>query len=302
MKRPGIVYRWRVVSTIIDRNLFVSASMARRIERAEASLVEEGVAAVAARGGDRGIFAHRLNGGVAAFTDDGSPFNKVAGLGFDGVPSGDELDRIEAEFAQRHAPVQFEISTLADPDLCRTLTRRGYELVGFENVLGRPLAPLEAAVGPEASIHISPVAPHENAVWLDAVVTGFLQPDTFDGPASHESFDRAALERVYTDTFRAPGFERLLARRGGEVAGGASVRVFEGIAQLCGAATLPAHRRQGVQSALLQHRLDMAASRGCDLAVVTTQPGSKSQQNVQRFGFSLLYARAVLIKPAPSGS
>jgi GNAT superfamily N-acetyltransferase len=273
--------------------------MARRIERAEASLVEEGVSAAAERAG---VFTRRLNGGVAAFTDDGSPFNKVAGLGFDGVPSSDDLNRIEAEFAVRHAPVQFEISTLADPDLFRTLTRRGYELVGFENVLGRPLASLTTTAGPESSIQISAVAPHENAVWLDAVVTAFLQPDTFDGPAGHESFDRAALERVYTDTFSASSFERLLARRDSEVAGGASVRVFEGIAQLCGAATLPEHRRRGVQSALLRHRLDLAAGRGCDLAIVTTQPGSKSQQNVQRFGFSLLYARAVLIKPAPAGS
>ena len=30
--------------------------------------------------------------------------------------------------------------------------------------------------------------------------------------------------------------------------------------------------------------------------MVTTQPGSKSQQNVQREGFSLLYSRALLVK------
>jgi len=68
------------------------------------------------------------------------------------------------------------------------------------------------------------------------------------------------------------------------------------VAQLCGAATLPEHRRRGVQSALLAARLEDAARRGCDLAVVTTQPGSKSQENVQRQGFELVYARAVLVK------
>jgi hypothetical protein len=30
--------------------------------------------------------------------------------------------------------------------------------------------------------------------------------------------------------------------------------------------------------------------------VVTTQPGSKSQENVQRLGFELLYTRAILVK------
>jgi hypothetical protein len=32
------------------------------------------------------------------------------------------------------------------------------------------------------------------------------------------------------------------------------------------------------------------------IAQATTQPGSKSQQNVQRRGFDLLYTRAVLVK------
>jgi hypothetical protein len=35
---------------------------------------------------------------------------------------------------------------------------------------------------------------------------------------------------------------------------------------------------------------------GCDIAVITTQPGSKSQQNAQRQGFDFIYTRAVLVK------
>ena len=74
------------------------------------------------------------------------------------------------------------------------------------------------------------------------------------------------------------------------------MRLSEGVAQLTGAATAPAHRRHGVQTALLSVRLADAAHAGCDIAVVITQPGSKSQQNVQRRGFHLLYTRAVLVK------
>jgi hypothetical protein len=51
---------------------------------------------------------------------------------------------------------------------------------------------------------------------------------------------------------------------------------------------------------LLEHRLAAAAAAGCSLAVVTTQPGSKSQQNAQRRGFALLYARRAL-RAAPRG-
>ncbi len=44
--------------------------------------------------------------------------------------------------------------------------------------------------------------------------------------------------------------------------------------------------------------LAVRIERGCDVAVVTTQPGSKSQQNTQRAGFDLLYTRAILVKKA----
>ena len=74
------------------------------------------------------------------------------------------------------------------------------------------------------------------------------------------------------------------------------VRIAEGLAQFAGAATEPAHRRRGVQTALLSARLADAAAVGGDIAVITTVPGSKSQQNAQRQGFDLLYTRAVLLK------
>jgi GNAT superfamily N-acetyltransferase len=222
----------------------------------------------------------------------------VVGLGFDGVPAAETLDTIERDFAQRHAPLQFEVSTLADPELVRTLTKRGYQLVGFENVLG--VDPRQAKTAPEravpSDIVVVPAEAAEAETWMDVVTTGFLSPDIFDGHASHEEFGREVLERIYGDTIAAPGFERYLARRGGTVAGGASFRIQDGVAQLAGAATLPDHRRQGVQTALLRYRLAEASRRGCDVAVVTTVPGSKSQENVQKAGFALLYARAILVK------
>ncbi len=75
------------------------------------------------------------------------------------------------------------------------------------------------------------------------------------------------------------------------------MRLDPPVAQLCGATTLPEKRRRGVQTALLRERLARARESGCEVAVVTTQPGSKSQQNVQRQGFALLYTRAVLVRP-----
>ena len=276
--------------------MFATASLAARIERAETGLILEGARASARRVPPGQLVVREMNGGVAAYVEPGAPFNKVAGLGFAGVPEADALDDLEREFADRHAPLQFEISTLADPALVRALTGRGYLLVGFENVLGLPLDAPRALDVDGGDVKVTRASDDEAPVWLDTVATGFMTPDVFDGPPSHESIPRDVLDRVFGDTIAAPSFERYLARVGGEIAGGASLRIQDGVAQLSGAATRPELRRRGVQSALLRHRLREAARRGCDLAVVTTQPGSKSQENVQRFGFALLYARAVLVK------
>lgn len=35
---------------------------------------------------------------------------------------------------------------------------------------------------------------------------------------------------------------------------------------------------------------------GCDVAVITVQPGSESQQNAHRQGVDLLYTRALLVR------
>jgi phosphoserine phosphatase len=51
-----------------------------------------------------------------------------------------------------------------------------------------------------------------------------------------------------------------------------------------------------VQRALLDARLAWAREAGCDIAVITTAPGSQSQANAQKYGFALLYARAVLVR------
>ena len=274
--------------------MFATRSLARRIERAEAALIGDGAMAAAARRGDGVPFAQRIAGGVAAFTEPGAPLNKIVGLGFEGVPSETELASVEAAYAARLCPVAVELSSFADPEVGRALTRRGYELIGFENVSAAAIAP-DRDGAPPTDVTIESVDQAEAEAWLETVTIGFLHPDTYDGNPSHEAYGTEVIRRAVSDMAAVDHFERFLARRGGEVAGGASFRCFEGVAQMCGSATRPEHRRQGVQTALLHHRLAAAARAGCDVAVVTTQAGSKSQQNVERFGFAVLYVRAILM-------
>jgi ribosomal protein S18 acetylase RimI-like enzyme len=273
--------------------LFCDTALAGRIERAEAQLIAKAGEAARHRGGDTAGFVLPVAGGVASFAEEGSPFNKVAGLGFGGVPSAAALDELERAFAALGAPVQIELAHLADPAIGALLTGRGYRLVSFENVLGLALAAEPERVTP-TGVEVRPSGDGEFEAWLDVVADAVAHPDT-QGVPSHEEFRREAVVRAERD-LAAAGAVRNAALRDGVIVGGASFRLAEGIAQLTGAATAPAHRRRGVQTALLSARLADAAAAGCDIAVVTTQPASKSQQNVQRRGFDLLYTRAILVK------
>lgn len=271
--------------------LFCGIDLAQRIESGEAELT---VAATtqARRRGAKGLVLP-VAGGFACFADDGSPMNKVIGLGFAGVPDTAVLSDIEDVFAGCGTPVQVELSNLADPDIAALLSARGYQLVGFENVLGRSLnAQIEDSGS--AGIEIRPIADGEFDSWMDVVVQGFAHPDGVGVP-SHEEFPHDIITRAMRDIHQA-GAVSYLALCAGVVAGGGSMRLADGVAQLTGAATDPGFRRRGVQTALLTTRLSDAANAGCDIAVVTTAPGSTSQKNVQNKGFQLLYTRAVLVK------
>ena len=272
--------------------LFCDTALAGRIERVEVQLIAQSSEAARCRAGMAG-FVTPIAGGVASFAGEGSPYNKVAGLGFGGVPDPAALDEIEKAFAAFGSPVQIELAHLADPAIGAVLAGRGYQLESFENVLGRALA-----AGSErvmlSGVEVRPSGEEEFETWLDVVAEGSVHPDT-QGVPWHEEFSREAIIGAERDS-AAAGDMRYAALRDGVIVGGATMRISEGVAQLTGAATVPAHRRRGVQTALLSARLADAAAAGCDVAVITTQPGSKSQQNAQRQGFDLLYTRAVLVK------
>jgi GNAT superfamily N-acetyltransferase len=275
--------------------LFCDIALAGRIERAEAQLVAAASGAAARRGGGGGGagFVIPIAGGVASFAEEDSPFNKVAGLGFGGLPDAAALEEIEQAFTARGAATQVELAHLADPGTGALLTGRGYQLVSFENVLGLAVRG-HPGQGAPPGIEVRPSGDDEFESWLDVQIEGVGHPDT-QGLPSHEEFPGHAIAGAERD-LAAAGVTRYAALRDGAMAGGASMRISDGIAQFTGAATAPAHRRRGIQAALLSARLADAAAAGCDVAVVTTQPASKSHQNVQRQGFDLLYTRAILVK------
>src|SRR5438045_4452001 len=92
--------------------LFCGSDLAARVERAEARLIAEATEAARRRRADGLGFVIPVAGGVATFAEEGSPYNKVAGLGFDGLPDADVLDEVESAFSCRGAAVQAEVASL----------------------------------------------------------------------------------------------------------------------------------------------------------------------------------------------
>jgi ribosomal protein S18 acetylase RimI-like enzyme len=273
--------------------MFATPDLATRIDRAESRLCASIADAIHRRSPELRSAVYEIGGGKAVFAGPHSPTNKMIGVGFEGVPADGDLDRVERAFAEREAPLQAEVSTLADPELHGRLASRGYQPRGFENVLGHPLA---GAPPGDAAILVERVQPEGMPALMDILVTSFTTPDV-GGVGGDELPPPDAIRDALVRTMSVPGFEGFAARIDGEIVGAAVFRIDGDVAQFSGAGTLPRFRRRGVQTALLRARLRRAREAGCAVAVVVTQPASKSQQNVQREGFALLYARQLMVKP-----
>lgn len=235
-----------------------------------------------------------ISGGLAVYLSPASPVNKVIGLGFDQDLDLEALGEVERQWADRGEPVRVEMSVLTDPAVGATLSERGYRLHGFENVLGIALDG-EMPMVPDNDVAVTLAADAEFDTWIDIAVESFSNLDG-TGNVPPDILAREHLKAVLQEMNGVPGFIRYLARLDGEPVGEAAMRIDGDLAQLAGAGTVPRARGRGVQKALLHRRLADARAARCTLAVVTTAPGTRSQGNVMRRGFALLYTRAILVR------
>jgi ribosomal protein S18 acetylase RimI-like enzyme len=276
--------------------MFCPADLAARIDRAETRQMIAIANGAAAWDASLRPFIVPVGRGAAIYAGPGSPSNKMIGIGFGEALEAAVLDDLESRFAARDTPLQAEVSVLAEPSVHAQLAGRGYRLSGFEHVLGHPLGAAIAA--PPDGISVEVATPAETRTLGDVMLEAFASPDV-GGVGGDATPPSAELRRWFDITMSAEGFRGYVVRVDGAIAGAGSLRVDGDVAQFSGAGTLPRFRRRGVQTALLRARLMDAAAAGCTIAVVVVQPGSKSQQNAQREGFVLLYARHLLVKPAP---
>jgi GNAT superfamily N-acetyltransferase len=263
---------------------FLKLELARRIELGEAQAAVQAAETLSRLRPGSGGAVEGIAGGFAVYCGANSPITQAVGLGLDGAVSEGEFDRLEHFYRSRGEPVRVETCPLADHSLVEHFGKRGYRVTEFSNVMALPLNAADGAESwrrPPAGMTIEKIGHDQIDLWTLTVAQGFAE----QFPVTQEILEVMKMFAL------GPSAECYLARLDGKVAGGATLAIREGLAGLFGASTLPAFRNRGVQTALLGARLSRAAAAGCDLAVSLAAPGSTSQRNIVREGFSVLYTR-----------
>jgi hypothetical protein len=263
--------------------LVLDLALARRIELTEAHAAVNCANAVDVLPSGVAAAVERIAGGFAIYCGAGSPVTQAVGLGLDGAVNEGEFDRLEEFYRSRNEAVRVETCPLADASLIRWFGERGYRVTEFSNVMALPvdgvsLSTAASATAPDG-VTIERIGKEQTDLWTLTVSQGFSE----NFPVTQEVLD---VMKMFA---HGSNVECYLARVDGAVAGGATLALREGVAGLFGASTLPPFRNRGVQTALLKQRLATAAEQKCDLAVCLAAPGSSSQRNVVRLGFSVLY-------------
>jgi len=256
--------------------IFADGALARRLEAAESAN---------ARGCSAGPGAAFLDiaGGCAIFVGADSPLTQVVGVGLNGAVSELDIEAMETFFRTRGARVTIDLCPLADPGFLQALVDRGYRPTEFNNVLAKRLTGGEIGLTPRVRRAVN----GEQDLWSHTVGSGF--------------FEQQDLTTGEMDVGRAiyamPGaLCYLAATEGGQLAGGAALAMYDGLAILFADSTIPQFRRAGLHRELIAARLHESMARGCDLATATTLPGGGSQRNYERMGFEVVYTKVTLVR------
>ena len=217
--------------------LHADLALARRHERAAAAIESEYARSLAAMRPGSDVAAVRIADGVAVFAGVGSPMSQATGLGLDGPITDADLEALEAVYHSRGAGARVVVCPLVDDTLIAVLTRRGYGLVEFEQVMIRSLVD-EGRSANAPGIEVAEVGSTEADRYMAAVGPNFTE-DGIVAPALRDMM-LAAMQMTCARS--------LLARCDGNDAGGGSLLIHGGLAMLAGASTLPRFRNRGVQT------------------------------------------------------
>jgi GNAT superfamily N-acetyltransferase len=246
--------------------------LARRLESFQAAVSAEMCEALNRVAPEVHAAILQVGEGNALFAGPDSPLTQA--IAVDG-----DVERIESFFFEHGADSIIQLTPWSARPLTDALTARRYSFHEFENVFA---CSVERRPPPAAG-------PIEIKESTDVALWSRIAAEAF----ATEDLSVETLIRIMTPFAHVKHARCYIAYVDGQPAGSAAMFALADrrIAGLFGAGTRERFRNRGVQTALLQRRLADAAAMGCEIAMVTTQPGSASHRNVARRGFELLYTK-----------
>ncbi|WP_131781590.1 GNAT family N-acetyltransferase [Legionella gresilensis] len=226
-----------------------------------------------------------VGSGAACFTGKTSFFSQVVGWGFQ-CKDQQFLTQIEAienfYHTLGHLSIDIELSPLVGNDIIQKLSECGYFVTEVNNISLLNLASEKiTSFSLSSDYQIRQVSECELHTWAHCVALGFGCKEAWQ---QFYHYARTANVAVFGAYFQ----DQLVA--------GGIIAIHQSICDLGLTSTLPAHRGQGLQKALLAYRLAFAQNMGAKIASVTTEPGSISDLNSQKMGFLIAYTRLKLTR------
>ena len=166
--------------------------------------------------------------------------------------------------------------------LATRLNELGFIQMGFSTALyGIPKRSLQSL---PQGIAVQPVSPVQLDLFID------LYQDCFEYPRlveKEKKIVRNWIENAHT------AIDCYIASSGNQPAGIGILFSHGKLSLLADAAVLPRYRASGCHTALIQHRIDRAVERGCELLTSFPAFGSNSHRNLERAGLRIAYTKTM---------
>lgn len=215
--------------------------------------------------------------------------NVCVGMGLGQPVTLADIERLTGWYEDHGVDSRVELADRADAGVLALLGQAGFRVTALVSVLAADWTHGAPKLDPcgLAGFEVQTVDPGDSALTrelAEVITRGFCGPS--DPPPTHIEANIATIRKGGCQAFAAVSQDKVI--------GGGFLDCLDGVASLWGAAVAPANRRQGVQTALMSHRLRAAAAAGASLVCVETASGGPTHRNASRLGFRLAYTRIVL--------
>lgn len=261
----------------------MTEKLAMRLQQAEIDYLSSRIRSIGKRTGNPEGVDIRTFGNTTAYYIQTMPwgiFNSVKGLSDEDI---EQVGNIAAFYRKRDRNPQIDLCPVGtSPRLLRALAEHGFVQEGFHSVLyGLPLPELPEA---PASLDIQEITDTEQ---FD------LYAEVHCAASGMSLAHKHHFVNNNIGLLGRPGWRLFLGRIDGHPAAVAAMHLSKGIASCALAATLPAYRNRGLQTAMLKRRMHEAYKEDCELVTAQASFAGTSYNNMQRVGLQQAWTRAV---------